>query len=186
MAEKLGYFGDNDMSTLKVGTIQDHANSISAMTIDSAGRVLTPARPMFDVAKSSTQNISSGSVTKVTWDTENYDIGGNFASNKFTAPIAGKYHMNALLTMSTIVAGAGIGLIWYKNGSVFRNGHHQSTEINITFALQASGVFDLSASDYLELFVFQGSGSTETVGTANNVGSVSAVGSNYWSGYLIG
>ena len=35
------------MSTLKVGTIQDHANSITAMTIDNAGRILTPARPMF-------------------------------------------------------------------------------------------------------------------------------------------
>ena len=28
------------MSTLKVGTIQDHANSNTAMTIDSSGRVL--------------------------------------------------------------------------------------------------------------------------------------------------
>jgi len=88
--------------------------------------------------------------------------------------------------MSMIIAGAGIGLIWYKNGSVFRSAHHQSTEINITFGLHAAGVFDLNASDYLELYVFQGSGSTETVGTANNVGSVSAVGSNYWSGFLIG
>ena len=170
---------------LKVNTVQDTTGT-TAMTIDGSGRILTPARPMFDVAKSSTQNISSSSVTKVTWDTENYDVGGNFASDKFTAPIAGKYHMNALLTMSTIVAGAGIGLIWYKNGSVFRSGHHQSTEINITFSLQASGIFDLAADDYIEIYVFQGSGSTETVGTANNVGSVSAVGSNYWSGYLIG
>ena len=174
------------MSTLKVGTIQDHANSTTAMTIDSAGRVLTPARPMFDVAKGSTQSISSGTVTKVTWDTENYDIGGNFASDKFTAPIAGKYHMNALVTMSTITAGAGIGLIWYKNGSVFRSGYHQSTEINITFSLQSSGIFDLSVSDYLEVYVFQGSGSNETIGETNNVGSVNNVGSNYWSGYLIG
>ena len=172
-------------STLKVNTIQ-HTGGTSALTIDSTGRILTPARPMFDVAKSSTQTISSGSVTKVTWDTENYDIGGNFASDKFTAPIAGKYHMNALLTMSTITAGAGIGLIWYKNGSVFRSGHHQSTEINITFTLQSSVVFDLSASDYVEVYAFQGSGNSEDLGSANNVGSVSAVNSNYWSGYLIG
>ena len=174
------------MSTLKVGTIQDHANSITAMTIDGTGRILTPARPMFDVAKSSSQALSSGSVTKITWDTENYDIGGNFASNKFTAPIAGKYHMSTVLTYSTMIAGAGIGLIWYKNGSVFRNGHHQSTEINITFTLQSSVVFDLSASDYVEVYAFQGSGSSENLGTANNIGSVSIANSNYWSGYLIG
>ena len=33
---------DKDMSTLKVGTIQDHTNSNNAMTIDSSGRVTEP------------------------------------------------------------------------------------------------------------------------------------------------
>ena len=37
------------MSTLKVGTIQDHANSNTAMSIDSSGRVTTPARPMLEL-----------------------------------------------------------------------------------------------------------------------------------------
>jgi len=174
------------MSTLKVGTIQDHANSTTAMTIDNAGRILTPARPMFDVAKSSTQTTQSSTITKVTWDTENYDIGGNFASNKFTAPVAGKYFMNATVTFYQMGAGSGIGLQWYKNGSVFRSGHHQSTEINITFAVTSCGVFDLNANDYLEVYVFQGSGSAQNIGVANSSYTVNAVGSNYWSGYLIG
>ena len=39
------------MSTLKVGTIQDHASSTTAMTIDSSGRVLQPAKPAFRVSK---------------------------------------------------------------------------------------------------------------------------------------
>ena len=179
------------MSTLIANTLQGintikYDASTTAMTIDSTGRILTPSRPMFDVAKSSTQTTTSSQLLKVTWDTENYDVGSNFASDKFTAPIAGKYHMNALLTMSTIVAGAGIGLIWYKNGSVFRNGHHQSTEINITFAVTSCGVFDLNANDYLEVYVFQGSGSSQNIGVANSSYTVNAVGSNYWSGYLIG
>ena len=174
------------MSTLKVGTIQDHANSTTAMTIDNAGRILTPARPMFDVAKSSTQTTQSSTITKVTWDTENYDIGGNFASNKFTAPVAGKYFMNATVTFYQMGAGSGIGLQWYKNGSVFRSGHHQSTEINITFAVHGIGVFDLNANDYLEVYVFQGSGSAQNIGVTNSSYTVNAVGSNYWSGYLIG
>ena len=174
------------MSTLKVGTIQDHANSTTAMTIDNAGRILTPARPMFDVAKSTTQTTTSGQILKVTWDTENYDIGGNFASDKFTAPVAGKYFMNAVVTFYQMGAGAGIGLQWYKNGSVFRSGHHQSTEINITFAVTSCGVFDLNANDYLEVYVFQGSGSSQNIGVANSSYTVNAVGSNYWSGYLIG
>ena len=33
------------MSTLKVGTIQDHTNSNNALLIDSSGRVTEPAKP---------------------------------------------------------------------------------------------------------------------------------------------
>ena len=32
------------MSTLKVGTIQDHQIQITAMTIDSGGRILQPVK----------------------------------------------------------------------------------------------------------------------------------------------
>ena len=35
------------MSTLKVGTIQDHTNSNTAISIDSSGRVTQPAKPYF-------------------------------------------------------------------------------------------------------------------------------------------
>ena len=173
-------------STAQIGTIKAAGGNANAMTIDSTGRILTPSRPMFDVAKSSTQTTTSGQLLKVTWDTENYDIGGNFANDKFTAPVAGKYYMNALVTFYQMAAGAGIGLQWYKNGSVFRSGHHQSTEINITFAVTSCGVFDLNANDYLEVYVFQGSGSSQNIGVANSSYTVNAVGSNYWSGYLIG
>jgi hypothetical protein len=174
------------MSTLKVGTIQDHVNSNTAISIDNSGRILTPSRPMFDVAKSTTQTLSDTVIEKVTWDTVNYDIGSNFASNKFTAPVAGKYFMNAVVTFYQMNAGSAIGLQWYKNGSVFRSGHHNATEINITFAVNSCGVFDLSANDELEVYVYQGSGYSQNIGVANNIHTVNAVGSNYWSGYLIG
>ena len=51
MVSTLTYNGVCTMSTLKVGTIQDHTNSNTAISIDSSGRILTPSRPMFDVAK---------------------------------------------------------------------------------------------------------------------------------------
>ena len=40
------------MSTLKVGTIQDHANSNTAISIDSSGRVTEPVKPCFAVTTS--------------------------------------------------------------------------------------------------------------------------------------
>ena len=176
------------MSTLKVGTIQDHANSTTAMTIDSAGRVLTPARPMFDVNKTTEQSVASGAITKVQWENENYDIGSCFdlGNNRFVAPIAGKYFMSAYVTLGTMIAGSGIGLQWFKNGSIFRHGHHQSTEINITLAMQCFGTFDLAANDFIEIFAFHGSGSNQGHGVANNVGTGTIANSNYWTGHLIG
>ena len=163
------------MSTLKVGTIQDHVNSNTAINIDSSGRILTPSRPMFDVAKNDTQTVSDSAITKVTWDIVNYDIGSNFASNKFTAPVAGKYFMNAVVTFYQMNAGSAIGLQWYKNGSVFRSGHNNAAEINITFAVNSCGVFDLSANDELEVYVYQGSGSSQNIGVATNIQTVNAV-----------
>lgn len=79
-------------SEIGVQTIQ-HTNGTDAMTIDSAGRVLTPARPAFSVQKNSTQSFGT-SETQVTFDNELFDIGANFASNAFTAPVAGIYQFN--------------------------------------------------------------------------------------------
>ena len=83
------------MSTLKVGTIQDHSNSITAMTIDSSGRVTTPARPAFKVYMTGNQSApSSNTFTTLQFNAENYDIGSNFNTSNytFTTPVAGIYY----------------------------------------------------------------------------------------------
>ena len=84
------------MSTLKVGTIQDHANSNTAMTIDNAGRVLTPARPAFHAYGTGAWTVfSNGAWTKIVLNaTPTVNIGNHYDStnSKFVAPVAGVYH----------------------------------------------------------------------------------------------
>ena len=159
-----------------------------ALNIDANGLILKPKQCMFDVSATASQSLSSGTITKITFDTENADINSDFdlGNNKFIAPIAGKYLLQAYLTFSTMVAGSGIGLLWYKEGSIYRTGYHQSTEINITHSISSTVIFNLAALDEIEIYAFQGSGSTETIGDANGVGSPSADNSNYWSGFLLG
>ena len=81
------------MSTLKVGTIQDHANSNTAMSIDSSGRILTPARPAFR-ARLAGSTQATGTQGTIVFETEDFDIGGNYdhTTGEFTAPITGIYH----------------------------------------------------------------------------------------------
>ena len=82
------------MSSLFVNNIK-HGGGTAALNIDSTGRVLTPARPAFGVRRdSSDQSITGSTYTVVEFETEEFDIGGNFdmSTHRFTAPIAGIYH----------------------------------------------------------------------------------------------
>tara|TARA_B100000035_G_C20558850_1_gene361661 strand:- start:39 stop:527 length:489 start_codon:yes stop_codon:yes gene_type:complete len=73
------------MSTLKVGTIQDHANSTTAMTIDSGGRILQPEKPHFHVAKT---DGAVGASTTVLWNNVIRDTESayNASTGKYTIP----------------------------------------------------------------------------------------------------
>ena len=68
-----------------------HTNDTSAMTIDSTGRILTPARPSFSAYK--TSGSGSGATGVIVFNNEDHDVGScyNTSDGKFTAPIAGIY-----------------------------------------------------------------------------------------------
>ncbi len=70
--------------------------------IDASGRMTMPTQPSFIATKAASQdNIATGGVTAV-FDTEISDKGGNFASNTFTAPVAGNYLLTVALKLGTI------------------------------------------------------------------------------------
>ena len=57
----------------------------------------------FLVIPASTQsNIAINTTTTVVFGTEIYDIGANFASNTFTAPVTGKYQLNVNLYLTNL------------------------------------------------------------------------------------
>ena len=53
------------MSTLKVGTIQDHANSNTAISIDSSGRTTFPQKIAFKSGIATNFNPNTAARTKV-------------------------------------------------------------------------------------------------------------------------
>lgn len=84
--------GGNIGGALGVGTIKEATGTTTAMTIDSTGRILTPARPAF-----SGTHVNSGGNTGLTgtliMNTEDFDIGGNYESSTgiYTVPVTGIY-----------------------------------------------------------------------------------------------
>ena len=76
-------------SILKVNTIQDATNSNTAMSIDSTGRILTPARPSW-FAYTTSHVTSTGNIV---FDTAVYNVGSHYdtSNGRFTAPLTGVY-----------------------------------------------------------------------------------------------
>jgi hypothetical protein len=119
-------------SILKVNTIQDATNSNTALSIDSSGRVTTPARPSFFVRGfgSNTTDFTTGgesaTVNGVTpssfqlmynFDDVYHNTGNHFnnASGRFTCPVAGLYLVTCHNGYESATNHLGLGLFLSSN-----------------------------------------------------------------------
>lgn len=136
----------------------------------------------FSVTKGGTnQTIPANTNEKVTWGTEEFDVGGVFASDKFTCDVAGKYHFYAAVKYTSSALYDNV--IWfYKNGSQFRHANYfiayDSGANTGRPTMQLEANLDLAVNDYIEVFVHQESG-----GTLDVDGSTQA---SWFTGYRIG
>ena len=83
-------------SILKVSTLKDPTNSNTALSIDTSGRVTTPARPAFRAYKSGTagwQSFGGTSPTVMPFDATFLNVGNCYDTTnyKFVVPIDGIY-----------------------------------------------------------------------------------------------
>ena len=172
-------------SVIKVNTIQSSGGT-TGLTIDSSGRVLTPARPSFFVYRKTGDSVSQDytSNTLVNFDAKQHDIGNNFdlSTDTFTVPVSGVYQLNwavrlqYVTTADTIFSplylnGAphwGNGLYMYASVSDPQGGNYQTTP--------ASQTVQLTANDTVQVYI-RVSGDTST--RVNSAGT-------FFSGFLVG
>ena len=164
-----------DLGTPSDATVTTAKIADGAVTGVKASGLNTPS---FSVFKSSAQAIPNATITKVTFDTEDFDTDSAFASSKFTVPAgkAGKYLFYTKL-QSDSTSGETVNVYFYKNGSSFVK-HRQSIHASNRRTFQATAILDLAATDYVEVFKDQDGGSARNIdGDANRV--------SYFSGYKL-
>jgi len=109
--------------------------------------------PAFYVHKNGTnQTVATSTDVKLTWNTEVFDTNNNFASDRFTPTVAGKY----LFVASVYCANAGGGVCYaeiYKNGTKVSQNGNVSGASNLV--ANTSIILDMNGStDYVEAFVY--------------------------------
>jgi hypothetical protein len=124
----------------------------TALALDASKNVISVVQPAFSARNSTNQSISSGTFTKVTLDTEDFDTNSNFASSTFTPTVAGYYQINCIVRVNGVaVTGSAIAI--YKNGSAFTRVAETNSSIGNDFTLAGSSIVSCNGTtDTIEMY----------------------------------
>jgi hypothetical protein len=151
-------------SSITIGGSGDTVQLGTGATQSGFGGTNTPS---FYVRLSSNFDLTNDTFVKVPWDTEQFDTDSAFASNKFTVPTGkgGKYFFLVHAFLGNQLGLYNIKL--YKNGSAISpntNFSHQNRSTADANMSQISiQVQDLSAGDYIEVYIQTTAGSNGDV-----------------------
>jgi hypothetical protein len=144
----------------------NNSGATERMKIDSTGAVTMPAQPAFSAVPTAAQlNIAINTEVTVVFGTEVFDVGANFASNTFTAPVTGKYQLNVSIYVNNLDTGADYYQVSLKTSNrtyqnVIDPGVLASDPVYWTQTL--SILADMDASDTAYIFFQQGNGTVQT------------------------
>jgi hypothetical protein len=153
----------------------DHANDkmtlgtagTSAIEVNVIGNVTKPLQPAFQVRPATAQtNIPVGGNNTVVLGTEVFDIGSNFASNTFTAPVTGKYQLNFTIRLDDIDTAAN----YYQHAIITSNRQYYVTQSLNRFSADVqywnmatnTVLADMDAGDTAYINVIQSNGTSQT------------------------
>ena len=155
-----------DNGTVTLGGSGDTFTVPSGVTVNMSNATQTGVggtnTPYFYGELASNQTITRATFAKVTGLTNNeLDSNSAFDGTTFTVPSAGKYYIEGVVTgdyQSIGQDGENTVALIYKNGSGIKSAKWQNSsatgqtgrEITVT----ASGIFNLSASDTIELYTY--------------------------------
>jgi hypothetical protein len=116
--------------------------------------------PAFSAYHSATQTISNATQTKVLFQTEDFDTNSCYdtSNSRFTPTVAGYYQITTAFNVPSTSRASEVQLYVYKNGVLWKSGFDQvATTYN---AETGCLVFCNGSTDYIEIYVYLGTGGT--------------------------
>ena len=148
---------------------------------DANGHVTMPLQSAFSVTESGSQaNIATQSTVHLLFDTEVFDVNGDFSSNTFTAPVTGKYQLSINIPISALDNGA---TFYYSEIATSNRRYLQMFDMNFSGDLDYKGfglslLVDMDANDTAQAKIYQHGGSNQS--SVNNDAEF-----NHFTGFLV-
>jgi hypothetical protein len=146
--------------TLTAPVISTITNGAATLTLPTTTGTLALAStvPAFLAYQATAQSVPNATHTKINFDSEVFDTNNNFnvSNGRFTPTVAGYYQIN--LTISLQIVGNALGML-YKNGAHYLGAVTTGIAgISNSLATQSCVVSMNGSTDYLEGYVYQGTG----------------------------
>lgn len=136
------------------------------MTLSGTTGIVQPtaAAPAFSAYASTATSTPTGTFTKLVFATEEFDTNSNFASDRFTPTVAGYYQINGATSggFATMIVSV------FKNGTEYKRGT-QALGASLSCVNVSTLVYLNGSTDYVELYWYQASGSTQNSTTGSAV-----------------
>lgn len=182
-ALKLDADGDTTIQVSSDDVLVVDTAGNEALKIDANGQVTKPLQTYFHVGKNSgagdhQNNISAGGYVNITLDTEIFDVGGNFASNQFTAPVTGKYHLTLNMRLDNVDTAAAYYNVVIQTSNRAHQNLFQYSDSDIPILMfMFTVIADMDANDIAYCRIFQNGGASQT--------DINAYNTSFY-GYLLG
>ena len=162
---------------LNLATIKDSTGTNTAMTIDSSGHVLMPAKPAFFLNRSGTAYTWGAGVAQFDTVVIDTDSGWDATNYRYVFPVAGIWWINVLWHNTTSQQTSGF---IRKNGSNYMFGYQSNPSGGYEGTLNIVVLMEVNAGDNVDFIGY--SAASAGVGTVTN-GTVAA---SAFQGYLLG
>jgi hypothetical protein len=142
-APAVSFSADTDNGLYRIGTNNPGMAAGGSLVESWATAGITrPLQPAFQVYNHAGQtNLTDAGYTTITFDTETFDRGGNFASNTFTAPVTGLYQFSVILRLGDLGTTARASLQLFTTAQIYT-----LVELSPAAVASSAGLVNLCAS----------------------------------------